>query len=357
MSEKTEEPTEKKLEDARDKGQSPKSADLTIAAVLVVSLVTLIGAGPLMLDRMANVVKAALNQGLRVQSNESALAIMTQFFYDGLAAAMPMVILSVLTAALTMMMQVGIHITGQPLTPKFDKLNPASGLKRIFSIRSLTELGKSLLKALVIGTIVWVLIRKLIPMEVGAAYLPLAGAAHAAWKSMIDLLAATCAAFIVIGPADFALQRYMFLRDQRMSKEDIKREYKESEGDPEIKGKRKQLAQELINSAPEKRVPGATAVITNPTHYAVAVLYDAEKAPVPMIVAKGVDEQAAVIRELARLHGVPTISNPPLARALHNVALDNPVPKALFEAVAAVLLWVEKLPRLGKDASATKRSS
>jgi type III secretion protein U len=347
MSEKTEEPTHKKLEDAKRKGQGPKSQDAVAAAILGVSLLVLTGAGPSMFERLTTVIQRALRQGMQAATTDEVLALLADMALDGLIASMPMVIVTMLIAAIVLLAQVGVVFSFESISPKFDKLNPAEGLKKMFNARSLIEFGKSVFKAVALGAVVWVIVRDLVPLLVGAAYLSPEGEGQVAWSSLLHLLAAACLVFTVIAPLDFGLQRWLFIRDQKMSKDEVKREHKDSDGDPHVKGQQRQLRDELANSAPQERVPGATVVVTNPTHYAVALRYDASEAPIPIVVAKGVDEQAATIRAIATIHRVPMIANPPLARALHKLPLDQPISEELFEAVAVVLRWVAELDRLG----------
>jgi type III secretion protein U len=347
MSEKTEEPTHKKLQDAKRKGQSPKSQDAVAAAILGVSLLVLTGAGPSMLERLTTVIQRALRQGMQAGTNEEVLALLADMLLDAIIAVMPMVIVSMLIAAIVLMAQIGVVFSFESISPKFDKLNPAEGLKKMFNARALIEFGKSVFKALALGTVVWVIVRDLVPLLVGAAYLTPEGEGQVAWSSLLHLLAAACLVFTVIAPLDYGLQRWLFMRDQKMSKDEVKREHKDSDGDPHVKGQQRQLREELANSAPQERVPGATVVVTNPTHYAVALRYDVREAPIPNVVAKGVDDEAATIRAIAAAHRVPMIANPPLARALHKLPLDEPISDELFEAVAVVLRWVADLDRLG----------
>jgi type III secretion protein U len=157
------------------------------------------------------------------------------------------------------------------------------------------------------------------------------------------VLAVALLLFLVLGPVDYAIQRWQFMKEQRMSKDEVRREYKEQEGDPHVKGERQQLARELSQSDPAERVAGANAVIVNPTHYAVAISYHPGSSGLPVVVAKGVDEAALHIRRCAELSGVPIFGNPPLARALFKVQTDGTIPEELFEAVAAVLRWVEDM--------------
>jgi type III secretion protein U len=352
MSEKTEEPTDKKLRDAKQKGQGPKSTDIVAGAVLIVSLVGLIGMGGMLYERMSSVVRLGLGDALQARTNQAMAALATQMLMDALWAALPLVVLSVLAATVALFAQVGVVISFEGLTPKFDKLNPAEGVKKIFSARALIEFVKSVFKAIALGWVLWFSVKGMVPLLVGSAYLPLASGALVAWQSMLDLLAVACLVFVVIAPIDFGLQRFLFIRDQRMSKDDIKREHKEADGDPQMKGQRKAMAHEINNSPPQQKVPGATVVVTNPTHFAVALRYDPESTPVPVVVAKGADEAAALIREIAAQHGVPIVGNPPLARALFKLPLEHPIPAALFDAVAVVLRWVAELERVNAAATA-----
>jgi len=351
MSEKTEEATDKKLMDARKKGEVPKSQDLVAAAILVASLLVLMGSGPMLYDHIAKVVKTAMYQGIQAKDTQQVLALISSMVLDGAIAAFSLVVVSVLVAVIAMMAQVGVIVSFEAIQPKFEKLNPAEGLKKLINVRSLVELAKSIIKAVALGAVIWQIVLSLVPLIVGSAYLSVDGAGQVAWSSMLRLIGFSCLVFLIIGPVDFGLQRWLFMRDQRMSKDDIKRERKDSDGDPHVKGQQKSLRDELANSPPQERVPGATVVVTNPTHYAVALLYEEGVTPLPIIVAKGMDEQAAVIRGLATANRVPIIANPPLARALHRLPLNQPVSEELLEAVAVVLRWVADLDQLSASAS------
>jgi type III secretion protein U len=346
MSEKTEEPTHKKLEDAKKKGQGPKSQDAVATCILLGSLLVLTGTGPMMFERVSAIIQRALREGMQATTTQEQMALMSAMILDALIAVLPMIIVSMLMATLILLAQTGVVISFEAITPKFDKLNPAEGLKKLVSVRSLIEFGKSILKAVALGSVVWMIVRGLIPVVVGAAHLSTEGAGQIAWSSLLHLLAAACLVFGIVSPLDYGLQRWLFMRDQKMSKDEIKREHKDSDGDPHVKGQQRQLREELANSSPQDRVPGATVVVTNPTHYAVAIRYDGREAPIPIVVAKGVDEGAAAIRAIATANRVPIIANPPLARALHKLPLDQPIPDDLFEAVAVVLRWVADIDRL-----------
>ncbi|WP_343640959.1 type III secretion system export apparatus subunit SctU [Roseateles sp.] len=349
--EKTEEPTKKKLDDARKKGQSPKSQDVNAALGLVGLLIVLIVMAESTLDQLSGLIVRALREGVAAKSNEELLALTVDIARAGFLATLPFVAVSVALGLIASFAQVGFNLSFEPLNLQFDKLNPAEGVKKLFSVRSIVDFLKMVAKAIALGAVLWVMIRGLVPLLVGAAYFDAAGVGVLGWKALIKLISAGCLVFIVVGPVDFGLQLWLFKRDQKMSKDEIKREHKESEGDPQLKGKRKELAHEMATSPPEKRVPGSTVVVTNPTHYAVALRYEPGETPLPVIVAKGMDAEALRIRAIAEKSGVPIVGNPPLARALHKLPVDDAIPEELFEAVAAVLRWVAYLHTLTSPAA------
>jgi type III secretion protein U len=349
--EKTEEPTTKKLDDAKKKGQSPKSQDVNAAVSVFGVMVCLMAAGESMFDGIKKVIALGFDHIAEIQGDDQMLAIAFDLGMRSLLIVLPVIGASVMLGLIAAFAQVGVNISFDPISPNFDKLNPAEGLKKLVSVKSLVEFAKMVFKAIALGWVAWVVIRDLVPLLVGAAYLPPLGIGSIAWKAVLKLLGAASIVFIVVGPLDFALQKWLFVRDQRMSKDEIKREHKEMEGDPLIKGQRKQLAHELANSDPKKRVPTASVVVTNPTHYAVALYFEPGRTPLPLIVAKGYDAEAMLIREIAEAHRIPIVGNPPLARSLYKLELDDAVPEELFEAVAAVLRWVAILKNLGGAAA------
>jgi type III secretion protein U len=347
MSEKTEQPTDKKLEDSRRKGQSPKSPDLVFLVTLVAGVLVLMGGGTALFDQLSHVLRLALVQGPRAHGMEDLLALGTDMLRTGFLATLPLVTATVVMAVVALLGQVGFRVSAEAVEPKFEKVDPGQGFKRLINVRSVMELVKAVIKAAVLGSVLWLMVRSLVPAVVGAAWLPLAGAAAVAWEALMKLLCAAIGVFVVFGPLDFALQRWLFVRDNKMSKDEIKREYKEDEGDPYLNAHLRSLQHEMATSAPQQRVPGATVVVTNPTHYAVALVYREGVTPLPVVVAKGVDEAAAVIRALAREHGVPIVANPPLARALHKLPIDTNVPEELLASVATVLNWVAQMKSAG----------
>jgi type III secretion protein U len=350
--EKTEEPTKKKLDDAKKKGQSPKSQDVNAAVSVFGVMTCLIAAGENMIDGLRRIVAIGFDHMAEVRSDDQMLALALDMTMRSMQVVLPVVATSVMLGLVSSFAQVGFNVSFEPISPNFEKLNPAEGLKKLVSIKSLVELAKMVVKAIALGWVVWVVVKDLLPLLVGAAYLQPMGIGSIAWSAVLKLLGAASVVFVVVGPVDFALQKWMFVRDQRMSKDEVKREHKEMEGDPLLKGHRKQLAQEMVMGDPKRRVPKSSVVVTNPTHYAVALYYESGVTPLPVVVAKGFDAEAQRIREIADAHRVPIVGNPPLARSLFKLKLDDPVPEEMFEAVAAVLRWVAILKTIDATPSA-----
>jgi type III secretion protein U len=343
--EKTEEPSESKLEKAREKGEVAKSQDVAVAASMLGVVLTLRALGDSVFERLHTLFGQALDFGdgdmplIEIYRRIEETAIQT------ILAIAPFGIVAAVCAALGLMSHIGLKVAMEAVSPKPEKLDPVAGTKKLFSVKSLITLLMMVLKATVIGVSVWQVILMLLPLIGGSTYQSVASIGTIAWSAVMKLLLIALGLFIALAPLDFALQRWLFIKDQRMSKDEVKREHKGQEGDPQLKGQRKQLARENANLPPKKAIAGASAVIVNPTHYAVALRYDRDEAGLPVVVAKGVDEQAMAIRREALSLGVPVFANPPLARALHKIDVGDVIPAELFEAVAAVLRWVDRMGR------------
>lgn len=349
---KTEQPTPHKLKQAKEKGQQAKSQDVNVAIVMMGMVGCLMGLSGWALDQLRVLLDRTFQAMVRAPAQGMAAAAEpTSLWPDIVAVVTPGLLISalfVVTSAVLGLVaafaQVGVSISFEPISPDFNKVNPGEGLKKLISVKSFVEFVKMLLKAAALTWVVYLAIKGLIPLLIATVYQSPAGVAQLGWDSVIEVLKWGLLVLMVLGPVDYGLQLWLFLRDQRMSKDEVKRETKDTNGNPEIKGKRRELGRELAESGPpEKSVPGASVVVTNPTHYAVALRYDAQTSPVPVVVAKGVDAQALAIRRIAEAHRIPIVGNPPLARALYTVKLSDPVPEVLFEAVAAVLRWVQFL--------------
>jgi type III secretion protein U len=340
---KTEEPTEAKLEKAREKGEIPKSEDLTHAVALLGTLVAMIVFGESAWEQLRVLMRRGLDFGdgdlplIELYQRTGGMAL------DGLLIVTPVVIAAAVFSVVGAAIQVGFNLAMEAVEFNLEKVSPVAGFKKVFSVKSLLSFVQMIVKATILSAVLWQVSVALVPLLAAAAHQSVPNIALLSWHSLLKVVAIALLLFLALGPVDYGIQRWQFMRDQRMSKDEVRREYKEQEGDPHVKGQRQQLAREQAESDPVKAVAGANAVIVNPTHYAVAISYHAGSSGLPVVVAKGVDEAALRIRRCAELSGVPIFGNPPLARALFKVQVDGTIPEELFEAVAAVLRWVEDM--------------
>lgn len=342
--EKTEQPTDKKLRDARKDGETSKSTDLVDAVIMAAVIGVLVFAGSSFAGACRAIVDTAQNF---VRGDHALPELYSSLLTIGIQFAIvivPCVAAAGIGAVAALGPQVGFEIAMKPVVPDLNRVNVAEGLKRIFTWRSLIELGKMILKTAVIGCVMWFTIMRMLPLVVGSLYQPLPQLSVMFWSLLLKLLGVAALVYVIIGAVDVKLQHVMFMRKMRMSKDEVKREHKDQEGDPKIKGERKRLARELVmNAAPQQRVGLANALIVNPTHYAVAVRYAPDEHPLPLVTAKGMDETAAQLRRFAQEANVPIIGNPPVARALYKVDIDEPIPEELFETIATILRWIDSI--------------
>jgi flagellar biosynthetic protein FlhB len=343
--EKTEKATPKKKQDARKKGQVAKSQDLSPAIALTAFFFLLIMLGPGMLTTFQNMIRESLVTYTGWQVNEENLKVMfMQLSFEAIKIVGPVLGVALLVALLANYMQVGWLITTEPLQMKLEKLNPIEGAKRIFSMRSLVELLKSLLKIsagiYVAYTILWNSKEQLVQLSLKSIGNVLSYTAGEVVKLGIYL----GLLLFILAALDYAYQRYEHEKNLRMSKQDLKDEHKQAEGDPLIKGKIRERQRSMAIRRMMQELPKADVIITNPTHFAVAIRYDASEMSAPTVVAKGQDYLALKIREVAKKHRIVTMENKPLARALYSqVEIGQQIPEELFKAVAEVLAYVYKL--------------
>lgn len=348
--ERTEPATGKRIERAREQGDVPRSRELATTLMLLVggSCVWLFS-GPVVtsLDR----ILVATLTFERAAAFDPALLfnMLTSHMLDVAISMIPLAFLMTLAAMAAPLMLGGWLFNTSSLAPKFSKLNPISGFANMFSINSLVELGKAVLKTLLVGTVAWLAIRGQMDAVMGLGVESLKTAsAHSAqllWISFITMVSA----LILIAALDVPYQIWNYGRKLRMTREEVKQEHKESEGDPHIKGKIRAMQRAMARRRMMAEVPTADVVVTNPTHFAVALKYTEGKMGAPKVVAKGADDVAAKIRELAREHKVPLLEAPPLARALHaHTEIGDEIPEALYTAVAEVLAYVFQLRTFGQ---------
>lgn len=349
--EKTEEPTAKKLDDARKEGQVAKSQEIATAFTLLALFLLLRFIYPFMATNFQGIFSRVYNNipnvartydgRLPVNYINSMLvnAILTM-----LLVSAPFLIAGFIIAFLSDLVQVGFKPTSKPLQPKLSKLNPISGMKKIFSARKLFELGKSLLKLAVMAIVIYSFFTGRTESLFLLYDMPLSQAIGLMGNLIISLGLRIAAAYMVIAFIDLIYQRRKFRKDMMMTKKEVKDEFKNSEGDPQVKGAQKRRMMEASRRRMMQQLPQADVVITNPTHYAVAIKYDAEEADAPIVVAKGADYLAQKIKEIAKENDVEIVENKPLARMLYaNVEIGEMVPPELYKAVAEVLAYVYHL--------------
>jgi len=342
---RTESPTPKRLEEARRKGQIPRSRDLSTAAVMLAGASGLYYLGGVLGGNLFEMMRRGLSLS-RVQAldAEQVVPALANAFGAGLIACVPLFGLIALAALLAPLALGGWSFSTEALMPQFSRLNPLAGFKRMFSMQSLMELLKALGKFTVVGVVAYIVLRDSTAEMLGLGQEPLRLAiAHAMQLAGQGLLSVSTGLLLIAG-VDVPLQLWQYAKQLKMSRQEIRQEMKESEGSPEIKGRIRQMQQEMARRRMMQEVPKADVIITNPTHFAVALRYDDKRMRAPSVVAKGADEVAARIREIAKEHAVPMFEAPPLARVLYrNVDLGQEVPAALYVAVAQVLGYIFQL--------------
>lgn len=256
---------------------------------------------------------------------------------------LPFLALNFIIALGTQLVQHGFKPMAKPMTPKFDRLNPFPGFKRLFSARAGVELGKSVLKFLILAWIAYLVLHPRLPAILSTMNYPIGQSLRILQETLFLLFRNVMIAMLVLALLDFLYQRHNFEKSIRMTKQEVKDEMKDAEGSPEIKGRQRNIMFSSMLRRIITQVPKAAVVITNPTHFAVALKYDSTTLA-PLCVAKGVDNLALKIKERASVTGVPVVENPPLARALYrSVELDKPIPPELYQAVAQVLAFIYRL--------------
>lgn len=349
--EKTEPATQKKLDDARKEGQVAKSKEIANAFTLLALFLILkfyvgtIGIRLLELfygiyDRIPDVTTYYYGY---MPETDVQLVFRTMLLRVMLIIA-PILILGVVIAFVSDVAQVKWKPTTKPLKPKFSNLNPLKGIKKIISLNSLVELIKSIVKIILIGYVCYSFLKDKWVYLLNLYDITLMQGLQLISKTVTDLGIRVAAVYMIIAFADYVYQKVKFSNDMKMTKQEIKEEYKQSEGDPQIKGKIRQKMREASMRRMMQDLPQADVVITNPTHYAVAVKYDLEVAEAPIVIAKGEDHLAARIKEIAKENHIEIVENKPLARMLYaNVEVGQMIPPELYQAVAEVLAFVYHL--------------
>lgn len=352
---RTERASEKRLREAREKGDSPRSRDFSAAVVTLAGVATLVS----MRHGLGERVAAILHDGLSIRraalyDSDALGAALVSGGSEALWLLAPIFVVALVATLAAPLATGGIHFSGKALGFKGSRLDPLAGIGRMFSMRSAIELAKALLKVAVIAIAAGVVLRNGFPALVSLSTAPLRSAASSALDLAGLAALALAAALAGIGMVDLPYQIWDWHKRQRMTREELKQEYRESEGSPEVKGKVRQMQAQIARRRMMADVPTADVIVTNPTHFAVALKYDDTTHRAPVVVAKGVDHVAAQIREIARKSKVTLLEAPPLARALYRTTeIGAEIPSALYVAVAQVLAYVFQLRRaaegLGPD--------
>ncbi|RQS04612.1 flagellar type III secretion system protein FlhB [Burkholderia sp. Bp9002] len=355
---RTEAATPRRREKAREEGQVARSRELASFALLAAGFYgAWLLSGPIGTHLRTMLRGAFTFDRATAFDTNRMLSAAGSASLEGLAALAPLLAMMGLAALLAPMALGGWLVSSKTFELKFDRLNPISGLGRIFSIQGPIQLGMSLAKTLVVGGIGGIAIWRSKEELLGLATQPLDAALADALHLVAVCCGTTVAGMLVVAALDVPYQLWQYNKKLRMTKEEVKREHRENEGDPHVKGRIRQQQRAIARRRMMAAVPKADVVVTNPTHFAVALQYTDGEMRAPKVVAKGVNLVAARIREIAAEHNVPTLEAPPLARALyHNVELEREIPGSLYSAVAEVLAWVYQLKRFrleGGDVPAT----
>ena len=343
--EKTEPATAKKLQDVRKDGQTAKSKEL-ITAISLMSLFILIKiyvgvAGQKFTEAFKDIygtfqkVADSSDNGMRMAD---AVSSVREVLMSSISIAVPIFIVAVVVGILCNSLQQKWMVTAKPLQPKMSKISPASGFKRIFSFRQLFELIKSIAMMLVIGIMSYVTIKDKVNILLTFYDISLNAALETVGDIIVDLGIKISAVFLIIGFVDLIYQKFKFKNDNMMTKQEIKDEYKNTEGDPQVKGQIRRKMAEISRRRMMEQLPEADVVITNPTHFAVALKYEPDSGKAPVVIAKGADYLAFQIKDKARECNIEIVENKPLARMLyHNVDIGMEIPPELYQVVAEIL--------------------
>ncbi|EDL63959.1 flagellar biosynthesis protein FlhB [Bacillus sp. SG-1] len=343
--EKSEKATPKKRQDSRKKGQTAKSQDVNTAIILLAVFLFLTFSASYIGDVIFDLFRISFQDYMMMDLTQDSFMLIVMEVLQQVAILLgPIMLVALLAGLFSNYIQVGVMFTAEPLQPKLEKIDPIKGAKRIFSLRAIVELLKSILKIGFVGAItfviLWMNIDEVLGLSFKSAYDSLAAMA----SLTVQMGIAASLALLFLSVFDYLYQKYDFEKNIRMSKQDIKDEHKNAEGDPLIKSKIKQRQREMAMRRMMQEVPEADVVITNPTHYAIALKYDENKSDAPYVIAKGVDYMAQKIKYIAGEHDIIMVENRPLARSLYDSAeIGDTIPEEFFKAVAEILAYVYRM--------------
>ena len=341
---KTEKPSQQKLKKAREEGQVVRSRDLSTAVGILISLKLLSMLLPGYVEDFRGLFRLVYAPLGETGAVENAMSVV---FSGALLLLVKMVLpLAAVPVAIMVASVVpgGLMVSSKNLAPRFDRLSPMKNLGNLFTQKHWIGFATSAAKAVALGLVLWYVSRAGMKAYLELQRMPLGDAMLHGSGMMFDALMALVAVFLVFALIDVPVQYFLFMRNQRMSKQEVKEEHKSSEGKPEVKQRIRQLQHQMARRSVRKTVPTADVVIVNPEHYAVALKYDSSRAEAPFVVAKGVDEMALYIKQIAREHKIETLELPPLARAIYNTSqVQQQIPAQLYQAVSQVLNYVLQL--------------
>lgn len=335
-------PTPRRIEKAREEGNVFKSQDMTAITMLMTGSIALILGTPFAfkaLHGLFTYLFTSVTFNLRI---DTATPILREVALRASLILLPYLGLLFVAGIAVNVAQSGWNVTLKPLQPKPDRISPLKGLKKIFSAQGMFNFLKSVLKIAIVGPIAYITIKNAVPDIMMLPSRALPDVTTTALKLILLLLGKLIGILLLLSAADFAFEKWRYKRDLKMSQKELKDEHKESEGDPQMRGKRRQLAREMSQRPRlDHAVLAADVVVTNPTHYAIALKYDPTSLGAPKVLVKGIRKRALRIKELAKEHDIPTVEDRPLARALYkSVGEDQEIPEELYSAVAAILAEV-----------------
>ncbi len=343
--EKSEEPSQHRLEDFRKEGQVAQSKELTSLLVLMGTLAVMYGMGPGLAENFMDFMRQMFADAAKTElTSEKAGVLLLVCLSQAARVILPIAAAGFVAGVLGSVLQFGFLFTWTPLAPELERINPLSGFKRIATFASLIEGAKSIIKLIAVVTVTYILLKK--EIIASASMTDMDSSRFLAYMSStaFRLVGGVCVGLFVVAALDFSYQKYRYRKSLMMSKQELKQEHKQREGDPLLKARVRSLQREMARKRMMQEIPKADVIVTNPTHIAVALRYDSGKMAAPRVVAKGADLLAQRIKEIARKNGIPCVENVPLARALHkSVKVGGSVPRALYQAVAEVLAYVYRL--------------
>ena len=343
MSEKTEQPTSKKLRQAREEGQVAHSKDFTQTVLILALFGYILGQAGTFFKSLSEMIVMPVNV-LTMPFDEAAEIVISQLVRDAIWIVLPFLLIVIGLGLFIELAQTGMLFAFKAMKPSAKKLNVMSNLKNIFALKNLIELIKSILKITFLAALIFKLLHDALPTMVTLPQGGLPGVGITVGILLKNMMINVAIVYAIIAAADFVYQRFQHTKGLMMSKDEVKQEYKEMEGSQEIKQQRKHLHQELMNSNAVQRTRTASVVITNPTHLAIAIQYDKDKTPLPVVLAKGEGTLAEAMVRAAREEGIPVLQNIPLAHTLMNTAtVDQYIPSDLVEPVAEMLRLIRNM--------------